>query len=99
MFNTSCCISSAYIRPLYLIIYCSFTGVTCTKSVEVHVGGRRFHFLRGLDLAVDSKNITDSEYNANGITITNVGLFRHLVANSLGLKVMWDGGKSLWKVI
>ena len=75
-----------------LCIFELFAGVTCTKSVTVYIGNREFHFLRGLEVAINGNNVSVADYNENGVSITRAGLFHHLVAATKGFEVMWDGG-------
>ncbi|OXB70710.1 UNVERIFIED_CONTAM: hypothetical protein H355_006103 [Colinus virginianus] len=75
---------------------CGTSGVTCTKSVVVELGGTVVHMLRGRDVTVNGVSVRPPKvYSGNGLTLHRAGLFL-LLLSRMGLAVLWDGGTRVY---
>ncbi|XP_019629860.1 PREDICTED: SCO-spondin-like [Branchiostoma belcheri] len=77
-------------------VACGTSGVTCTKSVTINIGGIVIHLLRGKDVTVNDQPVAiPANFEAEGIVIHQAGLFL-IVSAQIGLQVKWDGATRVY---
>ncbi|CAH1238844.1 OTOGL [Branchiostoma lanceolatum] len=70
---------------------CGTSGVTCTKSVTVDIGGTIIRLVRGRRVTVNDVPILPPKaYNGTGLVIHKSGIYV-IVSSVMGLEVKWDG--------
>ena len=78
-------------------VLCGDTGVTCTKSININIGGVKLHLIRGNNHKYGSTKLSENVYVKDGVMIsTDAHFFVHVLKIDWGLSVVWDRGMYTW---
>lgn len=72
---------------------CGSSGVTCTKSVTIRIMGSKIHLVRNSAIRLNNQTITGTSYSVNGLSMYQRGVYIVVRSDSLGITVLWDGGR------
>ena len=71
---------------------CGSTGVTCTKNAEITIKGIKMHLIRGSAVKIGNTTLNE-QYISEGLEVATYSYWTSIVAKTLGIEIMWDGGK------
>ena len=70
---------------------CGSTGVTCTKNAEITIKGIKMHLIRGSAVKIGNTTLNE-QYISEGLEVATYSYWTSIVAKTLGIEIMWDGG-------